>query len=286
MGQPEAVNAIARTMRRARVDIERNDKPIGSFLFLGPTGVGKTETAKALAHTFFGDEHRMVRFDMSEFSAPHTLGYLIGDGNGTGMLTDKLQEQPYCLVLLDEFEKAHQSIHDLFLQILDEGYFTSTQGTHVNVRNTIIIATSNAASNLISRTSAIRIEVPHLDADVLNHIIETGIFKPELINRFDSTVIFEPLTKISLLHIAQLQISDLIKRVENRGYNVRVTNELLQALVEKCFAVNPNGRELNRIIQDLLEEKIAQKIIAGETQVGGYLHLSVTDFLPTELTAH
>ncbi len=278
VGQDEAVKAIARTMRRARVDIERTDKPIGSFLFLGPTGVGKTETAKALARTFFGDELKMVRFDMSEFSAHHTVGYLTGDDNGTGMLTDKLQEHPYCLLLLDEFEKAHSSVHDLFLQILDEGYFTSTHGTRVNARNTIIIATSNAASELIRKTSTIRTHVPHLNTDVINHIIEKGIFKPELINRFDSTVIFEPLPKEALTSIAQLLINDLTKRVLKQGYHIHITPELRAALVEKSFTLDAGGRGLNRIIQDLLEEKIAQKIIAGETHVGGYLHFSVEDF--------
>ena len=284
VGQPQAVAAVARTMRRARVDIERSDKPIGSFLFLGPTGVGKTETAKALAFTFFGDETKMTRFDMSEFSTPQTLGYLIGDENGTGILTDKLQEHPYSLVLLDEFEKAHSSVHDLFLQILDEGYFTSTHGTHVNARNTIIIATSNAGSDLIQKTTAIRSHVPNLDADIINHIIETRVFKPELINRFDNTVIFEPLTFEALSSVAQLLIQDLIERVLRQGYRVHVTKELSDALVKKSLHLNSGGRGLNRIIQDLLEEKIAQKIIAGETQVGGYLHLSITDFTPSDLT--
>ena len=283
MGQPQAVAAVARTMRRARVDIERSDKPIGSFLFLGPTGVGKTETAKALAFTFFGDETKMTRFDMSEFSTPQTLGYLIGDENGTGKLTDKLQEHPYSLVLLDEFEKAHSSVHDLFLQILDEGYFTSTHGTHVNARNTIIIATSNAGSDLIQKTTAIRSHVPNLDADIINHIIETRVFKPELINRFDNTVIFEPLSHAALTLIAQLLIKDLSTRVLNQGFQVQVTKELCTLLVEKSYALHAGGRGLNRVIQDLLEAKIAQKIIAGEIQIGGTILLSVSDFTSDDL---
>ena len=283
VGQSQAVKAIARTMRRARVDIERSDKPIGSFLFLGPSGVGKTETAKALAHTFFGDEQKMIRFDMSEFSAAHTLRYLIGDENGTGMLTDKLQEHPYSLLLLDEFEKAHPSVHDLFLQILDEGYYTSTHGAHVNARNTIIIATSNAGSDLINKTTSIRSQVPNLDADVINHIIETRVFKPELINRFDNTIIFEPLTHTALRLIAQLLIKDLSSRVLHQGYQVQVSNELCALLVEKSYALHAGGRGLNRVIQDLLEAKIAQKIIAGETQIGGTILLSVSDFTPDDL---
>lgn len=284
VGQLEAVSAIARTMRRARVDIERSDKPIGSFLFLGPTGVGKTETAKALAHTFFGNESTMVRFDMSEFSAAHTLGYLIGDNNGTGMLTDKLQEHPYCLLLLDEFEKAHPSVHDLFLQILDEGHFTNTHGTHVNARNTIIIATSNAGSDLIRKTTAIRKSTPYLEEDVINHIIETKVFKPELINRFDSTIIFEPLSEKDLGSVAQLLLKDLSTRVLDRGYHIQITPELTNFIVTKSFTLKSGGRGLNRVIQDLIEEKIAQKIISGETNIGGYLTVSLSDFSAQELS--
>lgn len=283
IGQDKAVGAIARTMRRARVDIARADKPIGSFLFLGGTGVGKTETAKALAHTFFGSETNMIRFDMSEYSGEHTLGYLIGDQNGTGALTDKLQEHPYSLVLLDEFEKAAESIHDLFLQILDEGYFTSTDGRKVNARNTIIVATSNAGSDLIRKTASIRLELPNLDSDVINHIIETRIFKPELLNRFDSTIIFEPLEKDELTNVAKLMVGELTKRVMDQGYHLVITPALLASLVEKGYDPKSGGRGINRVLQDVLEAKIAQKIIRGEVRVGGYLNLDVTDFTAEEL---
>jgi ATP-dependent Clp protease ATP-binding subunit ClpC len=283
IGQEKAVAAIARTMRRARVDITRADKPIGSFLFLGSTGVGKTETAKALAHTFFGSEDTMIRFDMSEYSGEHTLGYLIGDENGTGILTDKLQEHPYSVILLDEFEKAAESIHDLFLQILDEGYFTSTDGRRINARNTIIVATSNAGSDLIRKTTAIRNEVPNLDADIINHIIETHVFKPELINRFDSTVIFEPLEKNELTNVAKLMLQELTKRVVDQGYHLIVTPALLDRLVEKGFDPQSGGRGITRVLQDVLEEKIAKKIISGEVRTGGNLHLDVTDFTAEEL---
>lgn len=283
IGQDKAVRAIARTMRRARIDIERADKPIGSFLFLGGTGVGKTETAKALAHTFFGSEDNMIRFDMSEYSDDHTIGHLIGDANGTGVLTDKLQEHPYRVVLLDEFEKAAESVHDLFLQILDEGYFTSNDGTRVNARNTIIVATSNAGSDLIRKTTTIRDNVPNLDSDIINHIIETRVFKPELINRFDSTIIFEPLEKHELANVAKLMIGDLTKRVMNQGYHLVVTPSLLMRLVDKGYDPKAGGRGINRVLQDVLEEKIAQKIISGEVRTGGYLNLDVTDFTEDEL---
>lgn len=283
IGQDEAVAAISRTMRRARVDIERTDKPIGSFLFLGPTGVGKTETAKALAHTFFGDETNMIRLDMTEYSAEHTLSYLIGDANGTGTLTDKLHEHPYSVVLLDEFEKAAESVHDLFLQILDEGYFTSTHGTKVNARNTIIIATSNAGSDLIRKTTAIRADVPKLDHDIINHIIETGIFKPELINRFDSTIIFEPLDRTQQGAVAGLMLTELTERILKRGYHLVVTPALIEKLVDIGYDPYAGGRGIGRVLQDILEEKVAQKIIRGEVHVGGNLHLDLSDFTAAEL---
>jgi ATP-dependent Clp protease ATP-binding subunit ClpC len=283
IGQEKAVSAIARTMRRARVDIARADKPIGTFLFLGGTGVGKTETAKALAYTFFGSEDKMIRFDMSEYSGEYTLGYLIGDNNGTGSLTDKLQEHPYSVVLLDEFEKAAESVHDLFLQILDEGYFTSTDGRRINARNTIIVATSNAGSDLIRKTTALRNGLPILDSDIINHIIETRVFKPELINRFDSTIIFEPLEKDELTKVAKLMLNELSKRVLNQGYYLAVTPALLALLVEKGHDPNSGGRGINRILQDVLEEKIAKKIIGSEVRSGGNLHLDVTDFSAEEL---
>lgn len=284
IGQDKAVSAIARTMRRARVDIARADKPIGSFLFLGGTGVGKTETAKALAHTFFGSEANMIRFDMSEYSGDHTVGYLIGDENGTGALTDKLQEHPYSVVLLDEFEKAAESVHDLFLQILDEGYFTSTDGRRINARNTIIVATSNAGSDLIRKTTAIRSQLPNLDSDIINHIIETRVFKPELINRFDSTVIFEPLEKDEMTNVAKLMLGELTARVMDQGYHLVVTPALLTRLVDKGYDPKSGGRGINRVLQDVLEEKIAKKIISGEVRTGGYLNLDVTDFTAEELS--
>jgi ATP-dependent Clp protease ATP-binding subunit ClpC len=283
IGQEQAVNAIARTMRRARVDIERTDKPIGSFLFLGGTGVGKTETAKALAYTFFGAETNMVRLDMTEFSAKHTLGHLIGDENGTGILTDKLHDYPYCVLLLDEFEKADPAVHDLFLQILDEGYFTSTHGVRVNARNTIIIATSNAGSDLIRKTTLIRSKQRNLDADIISHIIEAGILKPELINRFDSTIIFEPLTQTDLEGVAKLLLQELRVRVLKEGYHLQVTPDLLTKLVERGYDPQSGGRGMTRVLQDVLEEKIAKKIINGEVKRGGNLHLDVSDFSKAEL---
>lgn len=283
VGQSPAISAIARTMRRARVDVNRADKPIGSFLFLGPTGVGKTETAKALAVTFFGDENKMIRLDMSEFSGEHTLGYLIGDENGSGILTDKLNDQPYGVLLLDEFEKSAESVKDLFLQILDEGYFTSHYGAKVNARNIIIIATSNVGSDLINRTSDARAGLPTLDADIITSVIESRVFKQELINRFDNVIIFEPLNRNEQGGVADLLVTELIERVSDQGYHLEITAELKELLLEKGYSEEFGARSMNRVLQNVLEEKIAQKIISGQVEKGDDIILAPGDFSPEEL---
>ncbi|MEM9336906.1 MAG: ATP-dependent Clp protease ATP-binding subunit [Patescibacteria group bacterium] len=283
IGQGAAIDAIAKTMRRARAGIGRADKPIGTFLFLGPTGVGKTETAKALAFTFFGAETAMHRLDMSEFSGPDALERLIGTQESSGALADMLREHPYSVVLLDEFEKAGRSVHDLFLQILDEGMFTDGRGTQVNARNTIIIATSNAGSQLILQTIQQRKELATLQQEIVDHIIKEGIYRPELINRFDSTIIFEPLTLEEQSSVAGLLLHDLYKRIEERGFRLEITRELMDVLVEKGYDPQFGARPMQRVVQDLLEEKIAQKIISGEVQKGETIMLSRADFSEAEL---
>jgi ATP-dependent Clp protease ATP-binding subunit ClpC len=283
VGQDMALNAIGRTMRRARAGIQSSDKPIGSFLFLGPTGVGKTETAKALAKIFFGGEQKMQRLDMSEYSGEDALAQLIGDGVSAGTLPNILREHPYCVLLLDEFEKAHQSIHDLFLQILDEGIFTDSRGMKINARNTIIIATSNAGSQLILRTVQQRKALSTLTQEIINNIIESGIYRPELINRFDSTIIFEPLTIEQQSEVASLMLGGLYERIKERGYEVTISRDLLAILVEKGYSPEYGARPMQRVLQDIIEEKIAQKIISGEAKKGSSIILSRADFSEKEL---
>ena len=285
IGQQHALDAIARTMRRARAGIQSSDKPIGSFLFLGPTGVGKTETAKALAHVFFGSETNMHRIDMSEFSGGDALGRLIGDGVASGVLPDMLREHPYSVLLLDELEKANQSVHDIFLQILDEGIFTDARGDKVNARNTIIIATSNAGSQLILKTIEQRKELSTLSAEIINHIIKEGIFRPELINRFDSTIIFEPLVQEEQGQVAGLMLKGLYKRVKDQGYELIVNRDLMDILVEKGYSPQFGARPMQRVIQDVIEEKIAQLIISGNAAKGSTIELTRADFSAEELAA-
>ena len=283
IGQQSALDAIARTMRRSRAGIQTSDKPIGSFLFLGPTGVGKTETAKALAHVFFGDEKKMLRIDMSEFSGADALGQLIGQEAESGVLANMLREHPYSVLLLDEFEKASTKVHDIFLQILDEGVFTDARGNKVNARNTIIIATSNAGSQLILKTINQRKELATLSQEIINSIIKEGTYRPELINRFDSTIIFEPLTLEEQGQVAGLMLKGLYERVKEKGYELTLTRDLVDILVEKGYDPQFGARPMQRVIQDVIEEKIAQKIISGTVKVGESITLTKQDFSAEEL---
>ncbi len=283
IGQQHAIEALARTMRRARAGIQAADKPIGSFLFLGPTGVGKTETAKALAKVFFGDENNMHRIDMSEFSGPDALVRLIGNGVDSGILSDMLREHPYSVLLLDEFEKGSRAVHDIFLQILDEGIFTDARGNKVNARNTIIISTSNAGSQLILRTVNQRKELSTLTPEIINHIIKEGIFRPELINRFDNTIIFEPLTIEEQGQIASLMLKGLYERVKEQGYELTINRELIDILVQKGYDPQFGARPMQRVIQDVVEEKIAKHIISGTVAKGGSINLTRADFSDADL---
>ena len=283
IGQQQALDAIAGTMRRARAGIQNTDKPIGSFLFLGPTGVGKTETAKALALIFFGDESKMHRIDMSEFSGVDSVKRLIGDGVKSGVLSDMLHEHPYSVLLLDEFEKGSKAVHDIFLQILDEGIFTDARGNKVNARNTIIIATSNAGSQLILKTIQQRQELSTLNQEIIDHIIKEGIYRPELLNRFDSTIIFEPLKLEEQGQVAGLMLKGLYERIKEKGYELTITRDLMDILVEKGYSPQFGARPMQRVLQDIVEEKVAQKIISGEVQRGDTINLTKTDFSEGEL---
>lgn len=279
VGQERAIGVIASAMRRARAGIQSKEKPIGTFLFLGSTGVGKTETAKALAHTFFGDERNMVRFDMSEFSDEDSLTRLLGTTESVGVLPSALREHPYCVLLLDEFEKSSVAVHDLFLQVFDEGVFTDARGDKVNARNTIIIATSNAGSDLIWQYVK---EGKHPEDEkdaIIDAIIERRTYKPELLNRFDAVVLFEVLGESEQRSIAGMMLTDLQKRISERGYTLVVNDVLLNVLMKEGYDPEFGARPMRRAIQDLIEERVAFKILEGGLKPGDTIEFVEADFV-------
>jgi ATP-dependent Clp protease ATP-binding subunit ClpB len=279
VGQEAALSAIAGAMRRARSGIGSTKRPIGSFLFLGSTGVGKTETAKALAALFFGGEEKMVRFDMSEFSGRDGLMRLIGDSVHAGALASALKEHPYCVLLLDELEKATTEVHDLFLQVLDEGMFTDGRGSRVNARNTIVVATSNAGSALIwELTQAGRRPQDEKDR-IIDTVISERIFRPELINRFDATIIFASLAVDEQRTIARFMLADLEKRIRDRGYTLVVNDALLDVLMKQGYNPEFGARPMRRAIQDVIEERVARKIIEGRLRPGTSIEFTSADFV-------
>lgn len=277
VGQDEAVKAISGALRRARSGVSSEKRPIGSFLFLGPTGVGKTETTKALAQAFFGDENSIARLDMSEYQSGDALARLIGtfESGKAGVLASLLRERPYGVLLLDEFEKTSREVHDLFLQILDEGFFTDVFGKRVNARNLIIIATSNAGSDLIWKAEQ---EGKSLSKDiVLTEIISRAIFKPELLNRFDGVILFHPLRGEHLKVIAKLQLQKLGKRLKEKGLELSITEPLIEYLVSVGQDPKFGARPMNRAIQEKVEQVIAEKMLRGEIEAGSRVELSASD---------
>lgn len=279
IGQDEAVSAVANALRRARTNIENPERPMGSFLFLGPTGVGKTETAKALASVFFGREDAIIRFDMSEYRSDDALNRLIGsfEGGKVGALAAKLRERPYGVLLLDEFEKASKDVLDLFLQILDEGFFSDMTGRKVNARNLIIIATSNAGSDLIGSIMKEKKDLPAEKPRIVNAIIARGIFKPELLNRFDGIVLFHPLAEVHLRQIAALMLGKLGKRLEGRGITLVINEPLIAAVMAGGTDPEFGARPMNRAIQEKVEQVIARKIIEGTAAPGSTIALTEAD---------
>jgi ATP-dependent Clp protease ATP-binding subunit ClpC len=277
VGQNLAIEAISKAIKRARSGIQNPNRPIGSFLFIGPTGVGKTETTKALAESFFGDEKSILRFDMSEYNSFDALEKLIGGaGNKTvGNLAAKIRQNQYGVLLLDEFEKADPKVHDLFLQIIDEGKFTDARGEEINARNLIIIATSNAGSDLIYAASLSEKDVSLAKETVVNTIIERKIFKPELLNRFDGVILFHALKDEHISKITKLMLQKLESRLIEKGIKLDIGDQLINHLVEAGHNPQFGARAINRVIQDEVEGQIAEGIIDGKISHGSLVKFEI-----------
>ncbi|MDB5266208.1 MAG: hypothetical protein JWN89_23 [Parcubacteria group bacterium] len=279
VGQPEAVGAVSSALRRARAGISSEKRPMGSFLFLGPTGVGKTETTKALSDIFFGSDSPLVRFDMSEYNSENALTRMIGTLDSAGTLPSALREHEYGVLLLDEFEKTDKAVLDLFLQILDEGFFSDGQGKRVSVRNHIIICTSNAASDLIFNIiESGRDLAPEKDS-IISTLIDRGTFKPELLNRFDGIVLFHPLSKESLEKISRIMLEALGRRLEGKGLRLDINDELVNFLVNKGQDPKFGARPLNRAIQDSIEAVVAKRMLEGALKPGDRITLTSADLV-------
>ena len=265
IGQNEAVDAVANAIRRSRAGLSDPNRPIGSFLFLGPTGVGKTELCKTLAKFLFDSEDAMVRIDMSEFMEKHSVSRLVGAPPGYvgyeegGYLTEAVRRRPYSVILLDEVEKAHHDVFNILLQVLDDGRLTDGQGRTVDFRNTVVIMTSNLGSDLIQGNQ----EESYDDMKALVMSVVSQHFRPEFINRIDETVVFHPLNKDNIRAIAEIQLKRLINRMESRGYVLHFTDATLNFISEIGYDPVYGARPLKRAIQQEIENPLAQQILSG-----------------------
>jgi ATP-dependent Clp protease ATP-binding subunit ClpB len=277
VGQDEAVAAVSNALRRSRAGLQDPNRPIGSFLFLGPTGVGKTELARALAEFMFDTEHAMVRIDMSEYMEKHTVARLIGAPPGYvgyeegGQLTEAVRRRPYSVILLDEIEKAHPDVFNVLLQVMDDGRLTDGQGHTVDFKNTVLIMTSNVGSQFI---------VGESDEERIREQVEAALaaqFKPEFLNRVDDVVIFHRLTKDELKHIVELQVGQLVARVRERGVEVELSDHAKELLANVGYDPTYGARPLKRVIQKRLIDKLALAMLEGTYSEGDVIEVDVAD---------
>lgn len=290
IGQEEAVEAVAKAIRRGRVGLKDPNRPIGSFLFLGPTGVGKTELSKALAEAMFGNENAMIRVDMSEYMEKHSVSKLIGSPPGYvgyeegGQLSEKVRRTPYSVILFDEIEKAHPDVFNILLQVLDDGHITDAQGRKVSFKNTVIIMTSNAGAQKIIAPKTLGFSSSSDESESYKKMKEgvmeevKRLFKPEFINRIDEIIVFHSLSKEHIKNIVSIMISQLNKRTkEQMNITIKASKAVYELIVEESYDTNYGARPLRRTIQTKIEDKLAEEILAKKIKQGDTVSIRVKD---------
>lgn len=278
INQSRAVSVVSDALRRARAGVRNENRPIGTFLFLGPTGVGKTELAKALADVYFEGENNIVRLDLNEFVRSSDVTKLLADGANDPMsLTAQIIKQPFSVVLLDEIEKAHPSVLTTLLQLLDEGILRDEKNREVSFRDAIIIATSNAGADRIREYIDRGYKLEQFEEDFTNEIISANIFKPEFINRFDEIVVFKPLGKKELLQVVDLMIANVNKTLAVQKISVEVEPDARKLLVEKGYDPRLGARPMRRIVQKTVENTVAKRMLSGEITPGSVIHINLAD---------
>ncbi len=288
VGQEEAVSAVAKAVRRGRVGLKDPGRPIGSFLFLGPTGVGKTEISKALAEAMFGSEESMIRVDMSEYMEKHSVSKMIGSPPGYvgydegGQLSEKVRRNPYSVILFDEIEKAHPDVFNILLQVLDDGHITDAQGRKVDFKNTVIIMTSNAGAQSIIEPKALgfaSVEDAKLDYDRMKGSVMEEvrrIFKPEFLNRIDETIVFHALTKEDMKQIVTLMAKTLVERCQKQmGIVLQINSSVKSHIVETAYEPKYGARPLRRKIQNEIEDGLAEEVLAGRVKTGDQVDVTM-----------
>ena len=287
IGQDEPVKAVARAVRRARAGLKNPKRPIGSFIFLGPTGVGKTELARALAEAMFGSEDAIIRLDMSEYMEKHAVARMIGSPPGYvgydegGQLTEKVRRKPYSVVLLDEVEKAHPEVFNILLQVLEDGRLTDGQGRTVDFRNTIIIMTSNVGASSLKSSKRMGFTSTDNDDEDYQNMKERVMeqmkhtFRPEFLNRIDETIVFHSLNEKHLGEIIDLLMAEVNERIKDNGYSLEISGEAKELILKEGFDLDYGARPLKRAIQRLVEDNVAEEILKGTVTEGDKIVVGV-----------